>query len=168
MNWLQKTSWDKHEKDKKHIYLWHASPDRHNILSSRSRMGKGDYSYRGLYFTESYNSLIRDWVPYILGKKNATDSYKELFIHKVSVPEWVLKESYKRQKQVFDIEDRQNAASFGFWAWGSQVFISEDLLEELSLISVDKMNRSDLMKQERNQIRFKSDTVRSYSHKPQD
>lgn len=145
MNWLQKTSWSpKHEKDKKNIYLWHVSPDRHNVLKSRSRMGKEDYSYQGLYFTPSFKSLLKDWMSYVAAKKNSNDNYKSLYIHKVLVPEWVLKESYKRQNNAFDTENQRGEASLGFWGWGQQVFIPEDLLDEVSVIDIKKYDYNEL------------------------
>ena len=46
--------------------LWHVSPDRLSRLSPRS-------SFRGnpgLYLSPSYKSAIRDWAPYVKGKKH--------------------------------------------------------------------------------------------------
>jgi len=173
MNWFQKISWrGKHQKDKKNIYLWHISPDRHNVLKPRSRMGKEDYSYTGLYFTPSFKSLLQDWMSYISGKKvkredrHSNDpnyAYETLFIHKVSVPEWVLKESYKRQKQTFNIEDARGEASFGFWGWGQQVFIPEDLLNHVSIIDIKNYSYDELQDKYVDQQRHRDSVVRNFN-----
>ena len=68
MNWYKEAKHDSKTRrhDKGSIPLWHVSPDRLSRLSPRS-------SFRGqpgLYLSPSYKSAIRDWAPYVKGKKN--------------------------------------------------------------------------------------------------
>lgn len=73
MSWLRRANRPKHPKDTKQIFLWHISPERLTNLSPRSRLGSLNIPVQsGLYFSPSYNSLIQDWMPYVLGKKRKT------------------------------------------------------------------------------------------------
>jgi len=68
----QTTNWwsrrKKHWKDVKSINIWHASPERLSILRPRSHFAK----MGGLFFSPSYRSLVWDWAPFVLGKKDKT------------------------------------------------------------------------------------------------
>lgn len=57
---------DKTWKDKKNITLYHISPDNFTRFSPKSSF-RG--LYKGVYFSPSYRSLIRDWSYYVRDKK---------------------------------------------------------------------------------------------------
>lgn len=143
MSWLSRIC-GKHWKDQKLVTLWHLSPDRHNILKPRSTLGKGDYSRTGLYFTESFYSLLNDWMAFVASKKNSKDSYSMLFLHKVVAPQWVVDKARKEQHEVFKIEDERDIAFFGFWGWGQQTFIPAKLLPHLQLVGIDEYSYDEL------------------------
>lgn len=141
MFWLKVLLSQKHPKDKKNIYLYHASPDQHHIFKPMSAISFGPLRQHGLYFAPSFKSLIQDWVNYVAGKKlrkNKEKFYTTLFIHKVQVPQWVLNESYKRQHDIFLAEQRQKIDRIGFWAWGEQIFIPGDLLRFVQIVDIKK------------------------------
>ena len=62
MNWLKKLS-------SKDITLYHASPDNITELHPYSIMGFKPNRYKGMYFSENFQSLINDWIPYVMSKK---------------------------------------------------------------------------------------------------
>ena len=156
MNWLQKTSWKpKHSKDKKQQTLWHVSDQKITYLSPRSSFaGK-----RGLFFSPSYHSLVNDWVPYVSGKKtkkrknqgqpygdlsSSQSRYQSIFITKVTCNSSVMeasKDLWNKTLQKVHDEDRFN---FGFWAWGDQIFIPEEYLQEVNIISSKSINLMDI------------------------
>lgn len=162
MNWLQKyCSYG--------VTVYHASPDRHFSLKPRSSIGKGSYSLRGLYFTENFRSLLQDWVPYILGKKvprganEKVKSYQSLYIHEFSVPQSVIEKSHELMREIFNEENRLGTASFGFWGWGSQVFISEQFLGELRLEKVKDYSLNELQDMTTNIYRHKGN-IKNHSN----
>lgn len=75
MNWYKKSkeisriSGKTYRDDKSIISLYHVSPKRLTSLQPLSRFEK----YTGLYMSPSYNSLIRDWASYVMGRKHNTD-----------------------------------------------------------------------------------------------
>jgi len=143
MSWLSKIC-GKHWKDKKWVTLWHLSPDRHNVLMPRSTLGKGEYSRTGLYFTESFYSLLNDWMGFVAGKKKSEGSYSKLFLHKVIAPEWVIKKCHKERYEVFKAEDEADEALFGFWGWGQQTFMPEKFFPYIKLVSIDEYDFEEL------------------------
>jgi len=54
-------------EDSRPITLYHISNESITMLSPKSSFFGG---YKGLYFSPSYRSLIRDWAPYVRGRKN--------------------------------------------------------------------------------------------------
>ena len=72
MNWYkrhnrkQSAKSDRDKGKKQLVTLWHASPDRLSALQPRSRFG----GLSGLYLSQSYRSLIEDWIPFIKNKKH--------------------------------------------------------------------------------------------------
>lgn len=66
---------EKNWKDKKNVTLYHISPENFSRFSPKSSFrGK----YRGVYFSPSYRSLIRDWAYYVKGKKDDKHTLHQL------------------------------------------------------------------------------------------
>lgn len=187
----------KHWKDVKSVTLWHISQENLTHLAPRS-VFKGQ---PGLYFSESFRSLIDDWAPYVASKKyhkhsldinwrktwdqideiiskpeqdrtpeeheqleslknkidqmreslnrsSHTDDknklYRTVFIHKVLSPEWLVRQSYRDMYQELDEEAKSGNINYGFWFWGSQVFITADNLKHLKLVSSKKYDYNEI------------------------
>ncbi len=71
---------------------------------------------------------------------NTKDGYKTLYIHTVKCP----KEIYELAKRDFnETYENDPVKSFGFWAWGQQIFIEDKYLPELQIVKVKRLNESD-------------------------
>jgi hypothetical protein len=68
MDWYKKYS-GKTKRDRgrrQNVNLWHVSPERLNVLTSRSNLG----GKSGLFLSQSYRSTILDWASYVANKKH--------------------------------------------------------------------------------------------------
>ena len=185
---------DTYRDKKRHnsVILYHASPNKLSSFMPRSKLL--DTGKVGLFFSQSYNSLISDWMPYVKDRKESTHplaksisdlydrldklegvpnpsneiileinsvrdrlerlkdklnsdphsktmgGYKTIYIHTVSCPVDVYKLAKRNFKETYENDP---VKSFGFWAWGDQIFIEDKYLPLLEIIKVDTLNTSD-------------------------
>jgi hypothetical protein len=87
---------DKTWKDKKNITLYHISPDNFTRFSPKSSF-RG--LYRGVYFSPSYRSLIRDWSYFVRDKKTEHHTLHQL------------KNEFSREKDKLTAKVRNNIAT---------------------------------------------------------
>lgn len=71
--------------------------------------------------------------------------YNGLYLTKVSCPKFVLDKSYDFMNKVFEDQNSRGVASFGFWNWGSQVFIPSKFFNYLKIISSKKYSEKELL-----------------------
>ena len=198
MNWYKKYKYSgkTYRDNRDYVQLYHASPEKINILRPFSRFGQ----YKGMYMTNSLKSIYEDWGPYVLGKKHntlikekrskilteikkiehgknylmakdpsqqsildnlheeldkvndvinrdsyqkGTEGYKTIYIHKILCPKNIYDECLKIMDKVFD--DGYKKDSIGFWMWGPQIFIPEQYLKNMEIISVKKLDKNDFL-----------------------
>lgn len=88
----------------------------------------------------------RDEISESLRKDSFTDNnkaYKEIYIHKISCPKIIYEKAVKLYNDAYN--NRYMDGEIGFWAWGSQVFIIEEWLPQLKIISIEKLDSGSLM-----------------------
>ena len=72
MDWYSLYKSSKSDRDKRNynnMTLYHASPNRINVFSPRSRF----HGQVGVFLSPSYKSLVGDWMPYVFGRKQKND-----------------------------------------------------------------------------------------------
>lgn len=78
-------------------------------------------------------------------KKNKikSNSYKEIYIYKIRCPRKIFTK-YTKQFQQSMSQEKDMSRFFSFWAWGSQIFISQVDLDQLSIVSKKKLSEKEL------------------------
>ncbi len=95
---------------------------------------------------------------------NTKGGYKTLYIHTVKCP----KEIYELAKSDFnETYENDPVKSFGFWAWGQQIFIEDKYLPELQIVKVKRLNESDYHDEYKNVSLNRYVQDRSYEWKKQ-
>ena len=91
---------------------------------------------------------------------DSVSGYKTIFIHTVRCP----KDIYERARQFmngeYEADSENDAKLFGFWMWGSQVFIVEEDLPNLQIVDVKELSLSDFIKE------YKDVSVNRYLDEP--
>lgn len=109
MHWLKKTSWrPKHPKDTKKIFIYHLSYRRLTHLIGRSSLGSKYVPVKsGLYFSQSFRSLINDWLPYVAGKKRKNHDIEQRWHENNNRLDAIDPKWYNKNRTVNDIEQEQ-------------------------------------------------------------
>lgn len=93
----------------------------------------------------------------LLGEEEAGNNfYKTLYVHKVSLP----KATYKQCLEwfySFQKREKEETGTFniGFWAWGAQVFIPSEFLNQVQILSVTELSQGDFVDEYKNITRRK-------------
>ncbi len=83
-------------------------------------------------------------------KKDIGDRYKTLYIHEVSCPKNVYNACLE---WFFSFAKNSGSENFGFWGWGEQVFIPENMLNHLTIVGVKQLNDTEYVKEMANSRR---------------
>jgi len=68
-------------------------------------------------------------------------SYKYIFLHKVTIP----REVYAKVMEFWkEIAKGFGSHNMNFWGWGEQVFVPAELLDQIQIISVKKLDARQL------------------------
>ena len=200
MNWYKKYKYSgkTYRDNRDYVQLYHASPEKINVLRPFSSFGQ----YKGMYMTNSLKSIYEDWGSYVLGKKHhtlveekrkeiltaidkiehgkeykkaadpsqqqtldnlweelhkindvinrdsyrkGTEGYKTIYIHKILCPKNIYNKCLEIVNQVFDAGYMKD--KIGFWMWGPQIFIPEQYLKNLEIISVNELSKDEFLDQ---------------------
>lgn len=90
MDWYRRSSKTYRDQGRGFITLWHISPDRISVFQGRSSF----IGMSGLFFSQSYKSLIADWAQYVSGRKQKNNQ--------------LVKQIVDLNHEIYDLEDKKH------------------------------------------------------------
>jgi hypothetical protein len=91
---------DRDKRNYNNITLYHASPNRINVFSPRSRFN----GQAGVYLSPSYKSLVGDWMPYVFGRKSKNDEFQKIWHQMHNRVNFLDDKKYKTPEEELEIK----------------------------------------------------------------
>jgi len=75
--------------------------------------------------------------------------YSRIYVHKVECPKSIYKASRELMQKAMD--EGYKKGNLGFWTWGDQVFIPENMLKHLTIVSIEEWDEKTVTEKSRNE-----------------
>lgn len=121
-------------------YYYHLSPENFSQFSPKFHKLFQD---RGIFITNK-KSMIHDWMNVVFSKKKS-GKFKSIFIYKLHIPKNVIALCTNRNYEKINEQERSENFWFQFWGWGFQIFIYEEFLSQIKIVSKKRIYYYDFL-----------------------
>lgn len=117
--------------------FYHCSPNNFNKFTSKyNRI----FKCRGVFVAPHFKDIVMTWANYAFFKKSKKDGhadihYSHVYVYTLQLDKETISEIKRFYKETFESKEWNEAVLFSFWWWGEQLFIPEDLVDNIKIIN---------------------------------
>lgn len=126
--------------------FYHISPENFNRFSPKY---SSIFKCKGVFVSPTFKSIIFDWAMYVFYKKDRKNvfrkkHYSHLYIYTILLDKETIEEIKYFYDFVFHSDEWSTNKIYGFWFWGEQLFIPEDLISRIRIIKKKKYSYTEI------------------------